>query len=143
VTAGDASEEVETDGTGRFSMQQVVAGEAQVVAEAEGYEKATQRLEVKADAIAEVKLVLLPALPAGQLRGLVRSFEGRPLQAVIRIEPGGIEVESDDAGRFELDVSPGRYTVSIEAKGHVRQERAVKVENRGVTVINVDLRERR
>jgi hypothetical protein len=143
VTAGDASEEVETDETGRFTMQQVVAGEAQVAVEAEGYERAKQQLQVKADATAEVKLVLLPALPAGQLRGLVRSFAGRPLRAAVRVEPGGIEVETDPEGRFELDVSPGRYTVSIEAEGHLRQQRAVKVENRGVTVINVDLRERR
>jgi len=45
-----------------------------------------------------------------------------------------------DGGRFEVDVPPGRYRVTISASGYQTQQRTVDVEENGVTVLNVDLR---
>lgn len=80
-----------------------------------------------------------PALPSGQLRGLVRSLKGRGVTAEIRIEPTGQVLETRD-GRFEVDVAPGRYDVTITAPGYQSQTRQVQVEQNGVTLLNVDLR---
>jgi len=91
--------------------------------------------------------------PRGQLRGLVRSLRGTPVAADIRIDsetaeaadaapPVKQELRAAD-GRFEIDVAPGRYRVTIAAPGYKTQTRQVDVEENGVTVLNVDLRAER
>jgi hypothetical protein len=69
----------------------------------------------------------------------VRSLAGRPLAADVRIEPLGREVHAAD-GRFEIDVAPGTYEVTIVAPGYQTQSRRVQVEENGVTLLDVDLR---
>ena len=44
------------------------------------------------------------------------------------------------SGRFELDVTPGVHEVRISARGYMTQVRRVRVEENGVTVLNIDLR---
>jgi hypothetical protein len=80
-----------------------------------------------------------PRLPSGQLRGLVRSLSGRPIQAEIRVEPTGRALRAA-GGRFEIDVAPGTYEVTIAAPGFATQKRRVQVEQNGVTLLDVDLR---
>jgi hypothetical protein len=91
--------------------------------------------------------------PRGQIRGLVRSLRGRVVAAQIGIEaenagaaeaapPEKHDLRADD-GRFEFDVAPGRYRVTIAAPGYRTQTRQVDVEENGVTVLNVDLRAQR
>jgi hypothetical protein len=43
-------------------------------------------------------------------------------------------------GRFEIDVAPGAYDVTITAPGFAAQTRRVQVEQNGVTLLDVDLR---
>lgn len=81
-----------------------------------------------------------PAPKPTELRGLVRSFGGRLLDATVRIEPGAIETRTDEEGSFGIELSPGRYQVRIEASGFDPQQRAVEVQENGVTVLNVELR---
>jgi hypothetical protein len=91
--------------------------------------------------------------PRGQIRGLVRSLKGTALAADIRIEPEPTasaetappepqELRAEE-GRFEIDVAPGRYRVTIAAPGYKTQKREVDIEENGVTVLNVDLRAER
>lgn len=84
-----------------------------------------------------------PALPPGQIRGLVRSFTGEPLQARVVVEPLGTEVQTDADGMFTVDVPPGQYEVRIQAPQHGEQVRRVTVEENGVTILNADLRRSR
>ena len=86
-----------------------------------------------------VDILLEAAPPSGQLQGLVRSLSGSGLRAHIRIEPAGVELETDDAGTFVADVAPGRYEVTIEAAGHEVQRRQVEVKPDGVVILNADL----
>jgi HSP20 family molecular chaperone IbpA len=83
----------------------------------------------------------------------VRSLRGSAVPADILIESETPEA-SDAApavkqelraadGRFEIDVGPGRYRVTIAAPGYKTQTRQVDVEENGVTVLNVDLRTER
>jgi Carboxypeptidase regulatory-like domain len=94
-----------------------------------------------------------PRLPGGQIRGLVRSLRGTALAADIAVEPATAAPGTDpapepkrirtEAGRFQIDVAPGRYRVTIEAAGYATQVRNVDVEDDGVTLLNVDLRTER
>ena len=69
----------------------------------------------------------------------MRSYQGKPLAAKIRIEPGGLEGQTDETGMFQIDVQPGEYDVEIESAGFATQRRHVKVDKQGVVVINADL----
>lgn len=91
-----------------------------------------------------------PELPSGELRGVVRSFRGRPVRAQVTVEPtnaeaqmGSAQAETDPDGFFEVDVPPGSYEVLIEASGYQPQRRRVTVEDNGVTILNADLRRAR
>jgi len=143
IKVGETQANVDTDAQGRFTLEKMPVGDAEVTVEAVGFDKSRREAKVEKDQSAQLEFVMLPALPAGQLRGLIRSFNGKPLAATIRVTPGNVEVQTNAEGRFEVDVPPGRYTVTIEAEGHLKQRRAVKVENRGVTIINADLKEGR
>jgi uncharacterized membrane protein len=76
----------------------------------------------------------------GQVRGLVRSFDGKGLPAKVSIEPGGIEAEAGADGSFNVDVAPGTYTVTVQSEGYGKQTHRVKVGRDGVVVLNVDMR---
>ena len=81
-----------------------------------------------------------PSLPAGQIRGRVRSLRGKALRAQIEVLPLGQKMESDATGAFVIDVPPGRYNVVVRAEGHETQERPAEVEQNGVTILVIDLR---
>src|SRR5579871_1256005 len=90
-----------------------------------------------------------PGPPRGQIRGLVRSLKGTAVAAEIQIEsqatapPPEPRTLRAEEGRFEIDVAPGRYWVTIASPGYKTQKRQVDVEENGVTVLNVDLRAER
>ncbi|HEU5056718.1 MAG TPA: carboxypeptidase-like regulatory domain-containing protein, partial [Kofleriaceae bacterium] len=89
---------------------------------------------------ANVAVVLEKKLPPGQLLGTVRNYNGKPLKASLTIEPTGTRAHSDENGEFALDLPPGDYQVTIEADGLKPQTRKVKIEQNGVTILNVDMR---
>jgi uncharacterized membrane protein len=72
----------------------------------------------------------------------VRSYDGNPVEATVRIEPEGTEFTTGEDGTFEFELQPGTYTVSIRADGFYEQRRRVVLEEDGVTVLNADLRRR-
>jgi hypothetical protein len=152
---GDADGRALTgEGGARFVGRGLAAGAGTVAVEAEGFEAAEAPVQLVAGQRASVEIALERRLPSGQIRGMVRSFRGRPLTATVRVvpRPAGGDVAAllavprelrASGGRFELDAAPGRYEVTIEAPGHAPQTRAVDVEQNGVTVLNADLRRAR
>jgi hypothetical protein len=104
--------------------------------EAPAPEEATAPAEQAAPPPAEAA----PAPPPTELRGLVRAFDGTPLRAQVTVTPGDAHATTDADGIFQLDLAPGHYRVHIRAEGYRPQERTVRVEERGVTVLNVELR---
>ncbi len=82
---------------------------------------------------------MLPAENSGQIRGLVRGFDGRALAAHVQIEPGARNEHAGADGVFSVDVPPGRYRVKVYLDGYQSQERVVDVGKNGVMVLNVDL----
>lgn len=129
--------DVTTDG--RFTVGGNLGQTLVLHADAEGYEPATESVTLVQDAALSVTLTLRRKLPSGQIRGLIRSFKGAGLDAEVKIEPGDLTLRTKD-GRFEADVAPGQYDVTITAPGFETQRRRVDVEQNGVTLLNADLR---
>jgi hypothetical protein len=82
-----------------------------------------------------------PVLPPGQLRGLVRSLPGGKAitGAVITVQPGDVKGESDADGRFQIDLAPGQYKITVKAPGLKQQELDVTIDPNGVAIKNIDL----
>src|SRR4051794_26692015 len=63
-----------------------------------------------------------------ELRGrVVDSATSRPLAGALVAVDGAAHATTDAAGRFSLDVTPGRHTVVVQRPGYRRLERAVSV----------------
>ena len=71
-----------------------------------GLRRRERRHDIVVRAAAALDLVMKKAIKPGQLRGLVRSFNGKPLAATIRVEPIGVEAKTDADGTFRIDVPP-------------------------------------
>ncbi len=91
------------------------------------------------DPPAEPKVDEPPPPPRGQLRGIVRSFRGSAVDADVNVDGGDKDLRAEQ-GRFELDVTPGVHEVRISARGYTTQVRRVRVEENGVTLLNIDLK---
>jgi hypothetical protein len=148
VIRGDGPHEVTLDDAGAFRTEGKPGDELTVTAEAADCVPARATATLSAGAPTELRIALERRAPRGQIRGLVRSLRGSAVAAQIRIEPeaadtgGGSELRAE-GGRFEIDVAPGRYRVTISAPGFETQNRKVEVEENGVTLLNVDLRSER
>lgn len=140
VSAGDGRA-ADTAADGSFRIENVGAGRVRVAAKAAGFDDIRIDVDVEPKKTVAAELVMKKTIKPGQLRGLVRSFNGKPLVATVRVEPIGTEVKTDTDGTFTIDVPPGAYEVSISAPGHAPQKRPVQVEENGVTVLNADLRQ--
>ncbi len=138
--AGGEPIEVAAGEDGAYRLEAVPLGAATLRVVAAEHHEHEQALEVRAGENTLEPAALEPSVPRGQLRGMIRSYDGRALVARVFVEDLGVEAQSDEEGFFELDVAPGEHVVVIEAPGHRGQRRTVDVPENGVTVLNVDLR---
>ena len=122
-----------------YRLDEIRVHEATLRVRAARLEAYESRLAFIAGKPLVVNVQLQPEPPSGQVRGLVRSFNGTGLHAKIRIEPPGTELSTDAAGAFSADVPPGHYDILVEAPGHQAQRRRVDVAADGVVVLNADL----
>jgi hypothetical protein len=127
-----------SDADGRFVITGTVGQTVTLRAGATGYATASTSVALTSGGDNQILLTLERNLPSGQLRGLVRSLAGKPIDADITIEPGAHVIRAQE-GEFEVDVAPGSYDVTIVASGYATQTRQVRVETHGVTLLNIDL----
>jgi len=87
------------------------------------------------------KITLDPMLPPGQLRGVIRSVgSGRPIDgATVTVDPGGVTQTTGSDGKFTVDLPPGRYKITVTAKGLAQQQLDVNIEQNGVAIKNIDM----
>ena len=137
---GDVPLTARTDKEGRATFTDVAVGKARVTVRQADHVDKVQELEVAPGRAASVALALDKKLPPGQLLGTVRNYDGKPLKASMTVAPTGTRAQSDEHGEFALDLPPGEYEVTIEADGVKPQTRKVKIEQNGVTILNVDMR---
>ena len=96
-------------------------------------------IQVTAGEPIEIKVEMVPAANSSQIRGLIRGFDGKGLEAQVRIQPGAHEVRSAADGAFLVDVPPGKYTVEVSVEGYRSQKLTAQVGKDGVIVLNIDM----
>ena len=142
VTQGDVETPLVEVAPGQYRLEPARPGRARLRVKAEGFQPVERDVELQTGAL-RVDVRVDQALPAAQVRGLVRSFSGKPLAASVRVEPGGAQTSTDAEGFFQLDVPPGEYEVVIESPGYQPQRRKAKVDQHGVVIVNADLSQQR
>jgi hypothetical protein len=126
---------------GRFRIDDIPPGPAALAVQAPRYRRLARTVSVEPGAERALELALELDLPPGQIRGLVRNLAGSPIPgAKIAVSPLGAVTESAGDGSFRLDVPPGDYTVEVSAPAFDQQTRELRVDENGVTVLNVELR---
>jgi hypothetical protein len=87
------------------------------------------------------RIVLDPMLPPGQLRAVIINLgTSRPVAgANVTIEPGGVTATSDDKGKFQVDLPPGHYKLTVTARGLAQQQLDVNIDPNGVAIKNIEL----
>jgi hypothetical protein len=145
LKSGDAAErEGITNAQGRYSFAAVRLGAAELEASAVGFATQAWRVEIKTLDAEQPTRGLTPKATTGIVRGLVRSFESRPLRAhvVVRNLRGKTitEADSNAEGRVEIELEPGRYHVTIDVPGYKSHVQTIRVKGNDVSVLNADLR---
>jgi hypothetical protein len=143
IGKGDDGVETQTDDAGRFEFRDVPVESRELKIKADGWEDSIKTLDETAPERLEFEFALARHLPAGQIRGTVHSFDGKPLIATVVIEPVGERLQTNADGTFQADVPPGNYDITVQAVGHKPQKRSVQVEQKGVTVLVIDLTKKR
>ncbi len=139
VTQGETETALTEVSPGHYRLDNARPGRAHLRVRAEGFQLVERDIDLTNGSAARVDVRAEQALPAGQVRGLVRSFRGKRLAASVHVEPGGTATKTDAEGFFQIDVPPGDYEVVIESVGYQTQRRHAKVEKQGVVIVNADL----
>jgi hypothetical protein len=113
-----------------------------VTAQAPEYQDNATEARLGSAPTARIDITLSRKIRQGQLRGQVRSFDGKLLSATIKVTGGKTttSAQTDAEGSFTVDLPEGSYEVVIESDGYATQRRTVSVKLDGVTVLNADLR---
>jgi hypothetical protein len=133
------------DATGRFASAELPAGSYEVEVTAEGREGRRLTVEVAPGAAADVSIDLPPAsgsAAGARVQGQVTNFQAAPVRATVLVPGLGVEIQTDEDGRFEIEAAPGRYEVVVSAEGYRTQHSRVQVRADETVVMNVELRGR-
>jgi hypothetical protein len=117
----------------------VPPGSYRLRATAGGWTIEERTVELDPGAAAPVELAAKRELPTGQIRGTVRSFGGKPLEATVLIPALRVERRTNASGVFEIDAAPGEYDVTVKVPGYGDQKRRARVELRGVAILIMEL----
>jgi hypothetical protein len=144
LTQDESRTEQATDAQGKFKFTELEPGEYQLEVAADGFEPTKRRVVLQPGVAPElISIPLTQELPIGQIRGTVRRFDGKPVAARIVISELKIDQKTRPDGTFEIEVPPGDYSVVVTAERFARQTRTAHVEQRGVTILIVELEPRR
>jgi hypothetical protein len=142
-----------TDGKGAYTVAKLPIGKtvdgktvlddtgAEVAAEVANKKPGAATLTLGKGANAVPPITLDPMLPPGQLRAVIINIgTSRPIAgATVVIEPGGVTQTSGPDGKFTVDLPPGRYKLTVTARGLATQQLDVNIEQNGVAIKNIEL----
>ncbi len=134
-----APQELYTDANGEFVFPELLTGPIEVKVVTPGYDSITKKVEIIKDGEAELEYTMYESLPAGQVKGRVLDLSGKPLMATVTVAPGDEAVPVSEDGSFSVDLKPGKYQVRFSLEGYTPQLRVVRVQDKGVVVLNIAL----
>jgi len=138
-TAGHELRQCHTDADGHFRFDDVSIGRATLTTDTVGYDPAKRDVALEAPTTEAGELVIYPALPAGEVKGRALDPQGKPVAATITVQPGGQSFQAAADGSFSIDLKPGSYALTFTHPDYAPQTRTVKVEERGVVVLDLAL----
>ncbi len=109
TSAGSSVLDFESGAT--FDKNELSAGHAHLVVHAALMRDWEQDVELTDDSPAQLRVTMTAIDSSGQIRGLVRAFDGRGLAAHIHVNPLGYDALANVSGAFSVDVLPGQYQV--------------------------------
>ncbi len=126
----------------RPALHRIDEPSAEITAEVDGKKPgsaAVAKLDVGTIAVPPIKLE--PALPPGQLRGVVHSLpNGKAIEkAAITVSPGNAKAVTSADGTFTIDLAPGQYKITVKATNFASQDLDVTIDPNGVAIKNIDL----
>jgi hypothetical protein len=130
---------VRTDASGAFVFRAVQRGAWLLTTATADYDPTARELEVAEPQANAGEVVIYPALPAGQVKGRALDLRGNPVAATVVFEPGGLTLQVAADGSFTVDLKPGNYSVRVSHPDFATQLRSVRVEERGVIVLDIAL----
>lgn len=128
-----------SDSNGKYHFEDLPYGFATLSASTVGFDAVELTLTLDESAAEGLELSMYQAVPAGQVRGHVRDYQGNPVSARILITPGSHEVELSADGSFSVDLEPGRYSLRFLADGYAPQMRTILIRDKGVVVLDIAL----
>lgn len=142
-----------TDGKGAYTVTKLPIGKtidgktelddtgAEVTAELANKKPGTVTLTLAKGTNPVPPISLESALPPGQLRAVIINVgTSRPVaNATVTVDPGGATATSGPDGKFTLDLPPGHYKITVNAKGLAQQQLDVNIEQNGVAIKNIEL----
>jgi hypothetical protein len=143
LTTDAGTSKLDFENRSTFALDKVPVGDGRLTVRADLMRDWEQGVKIAADHPLELRVEMVGAENSGQIRGLIRAFNGTKLSAHVRIEPGGRNAQAGADGAFSLDVPPGKYQVKVWLDGYQPQERSVEVGKNAVMVLNVDLQKGR
>jgi hypothetical protein len=143
LTTDAGVSKLDFEGLSTFALDAVPVGRGRLTVRADLMQDWEGEVEIVADHPLELRVEMVGAEKSGQIRGLVRAFNGKKLPAHVHIEPGGRDVQAGTDGAFSLEMPPGEYQVKVWLDGYQPQQRSVKVGKNAVMVLNVDLQKGR
>lgn len=129
-----------SDADGLFVVPEAGPGPVTLKLVGAGVRPQEETVVVPSHGEASVEFVLQKATEVrAWMRGRVRSTQGRPVAATLRVQEVGIRARTRPTGDFEFRLPAGRYHVTFEARGYVPQTKVVDVGAGDQALFYVDL----
>ena len=128
-----------TDAEGRYEFVEVPFGAAQLTTETPGFDPVKREVTIDSASEEVPESVMYESVPGGQLRGKVLDLRGEVVRAEVTIMPGDQRIEVGADGSFTVDLAPGTYRVQFKHPEHRTQMRNIRVQDKGVVVVNIAL----
>lgn len=129
-----------SDAAGVFRIKGLPPGGTKVRVQKQGYAVTTVPVEVVAGttATADVTLGAGTSRGTGVFAGDIRSRDGKPVAARLTFTYGNESraVQADAAGKVQISLPPGTFTLKVEAAGFLPQTRTLSVAGGEQTVFN-------
>ena len=129
-----------SDAEGLFAVPEAGPGPVTLKLAGAGVRPQEEVVVVPSHGEASVEIVLRKADEIrAWMRGRVRSTQGRPVVATLRVQETKLQARTRSTGDFEFRLPAGRYHVTFEARGYVSQTKVVDVAAGDQALFYVDL----
>lgn len=129
-----------SDASGIYRVKGIPAGATKVRVQKQGYAISMLPVEIKAGAVTTADATLEPAgaKTTGVFAGDVRGRDGKPVAAKITFQFGSETrtVAANAAGKFQVSLPSGTFSLKIEAPGFIAQSKTLAVSAGEQTVFN-------